>query len=43
MTVGKLCGFRNLATGDFVEALLYSAYKSGGLFYSMKSTLATLE
>lgn len=31
ITVGKLVGYRNLATGDFVEGLLYRPYKDGGL------------
>lgn len=31
ITVGKLVGFRNLATGEFVEGLLYRAYRDGGL------------
>lgn len=31
ITVGKLTGFKNLATGDHVEGLIYRAYKDGGL------------
>lgn len=30
-TMGKLIGFRNLVTGEFVEGLLYKPYKEGGL------------
>ncbi len=30
-TVGKLIGYRNLATGAFVEGLLYGPFKAGGL------------
>lgn len=30
-TVGKLVGYRNLATGSFVEGLLYTPFKEGGL------------
>jgi hypothetical protein len=31
ITVGKLTGFRNVANGDFVEGLVYRAFKDGGL------------
>lgn len=31
MTVGKLIGFKNLATGEFVEGLLYRVFKEGGV------------
>ncbi len=31
MTVGKLQGYRNLSTGEFVEGLLYKPFKEGGL------------
>ncbi len=31
MTVGKLIGFKNLATGEFVEGLLYKVFKEGGV------------
>lgn len=31
MTVGKLLGFRNLATGEFVEGFLFKPFKEGGL------------
>ena len=30
-TIGKLLGFRNLSTGQFVEGWLYKPYKDGGL------------
>lgn len=30
-TINKLLGYRNLATGEFVEGLLYKPYKNGGL------------
>lgn len=30
-TMGKLLGFRNLVTGEFVEGLLYKPFKEGGL------------
>ena len=31
MTVGKLVGYRNLATGEYVPGLLTAAYRDGGL------------
>lgn len=31
ITVGKLVGFKNLSTGEYVEGLLYRVYKEGGL------------
>lgn len=31
-TINKLLGYRNLATGEFVEGLVYQPYKAGGLF-----------
>lgn len=31
MTVGKLVGYRNLSTGDFIEGFLYKPFKNGGL------------
>lgn len=31
-TINKLLGYRNLATGEFVEGLVYQPYKHGGLF-----------
>lgn len=31
ITVGKLMGYRNLQSGEYVPGLLYEAYKSGGL------------
>lgn len=31
ITVGKLVGYRNLATGDYVPGLLTAAYRDGGL------------
>jgi len=30
-TVGKLVGFRNVSNGEFVEGLIYPAYKKGGV------------
>lgn len=31
MTVGKLLGYRNLATGEFIEGFLIKPYRDGGL------------
>lgn len=31
MTVGKMLGFRNLSTGEYVEGFLYRPFKNGGL------------
>lgn len=31
-TINKLLGYRNLATGEFVEGLIYKPFKEGGLF-----------
>lgn len=31
ITVGKLVGFRNVSNGEFVEGLIYRAYKEGGV------------
>lgn len=31
ITVGKLLGFRNMATGEFVEGFIYEFYKNGGV------------
>lgn len=31
ITVGKLVGFRNVSNGEFVEGLMYRAYKYGGV------------
>jgi hypothetical protein len=31
LTVAKLLGFKNITNGEFVEGLLYQAYKNGGL------------
>lgn len=47
ITVGKLVGFKNLSNGDYVEGLLYRAYKEGGVVLldeidTNSSTIASL-